>query len=372
MNRARLAVAVAAFTAAVLAAPAALFRTLDAFAVDRVEVGLDLIEQLGLPETPWPESDAVSTHIAFLGDSMVVSYPDGRRTPDRLQQRLDARSGEPGRIRVHSVAAPGMGPFDYYLLADLVAAAQPDVVILPFNLTSLADDWRGTFSRPELAGFIDPSRLPQALWLPLDSIGVTADRLFGYVALIQSGGFTRWRELSAQQARLGSAHTLVARKLGVWLAGNADKRFSRESLNYMKGRNVVAKTQRLTLEGAQGRFGKALGGVTPDEPSLDMLGAAIRVFRDHGIQVVVYTNPTNVDNLRAVGAANPQGLALTLASLEVVSRDAGARFVDLHDLLPDRGFRDFAGHLAFKGAAPDGPRLLARRLAPIVAGSVAD
>lgn len=372
MTRARLGVALAAFVAAALAAPSGLFRALDAFEVKEVEVGLDVIEQIGLPETPWPDSDDGRTHIAFLGDSMVVSYPEGRRIPEQLQQRLDALSGEPGRLRVHSLAAPGMGPFDYYLLADLVVAAHPDVVILSFNLTSLADAWRGTFSRPELAGFIEPSRLPRALGLPLDWIGITADRLLGYVALVQAGGFEPWRELSSQQARLGGARTIVARKLGAWLAGNADKRFSRQSLNHLKARMVVEKTQRLTLEGAEDRFGKALAGVTPDEPTLDVLGAAIRVFRDHDIQVVVYTNPTNVEHLEAVGAANPQGLALTLASIEEVSRDAGARFVDLHDLLPDRGFRDFAGHLAFKGAVPDGPLLLARKLAPIVAESVAD
>ena len=201
---------------------------------------------------------------------------------------------------------------------------------------------------------------------------MTADRLLSYVAVVRSGGFDRWRELSSQQARLGSVRTLLARELGARVGGNADERFSRESFLYLKDRMVVKKTQRLTLGGVEHRFGKVLEGVTPDEPTLEVLGAAIRVFRDHDIQVVVYTSPTNIEHLESVGAASPQGLALTLASIEVVSREAGARFVDLHDLLPNRGFRDFAGHLAFKGNVPDGPLYLAGKLAPIVAESVTD
>ena len=192
MTPGRLGLAVLAFALMVWIVPTTVFATLDAFGVDQVEVGLDVIEQIGLPETPWPDSEDLIAHVAFLGDSMIVSYPEGRRVPDRLQERLDALSGEPGRLRVHAVAAPGMGAFDYYFLVDFVAAARPDVVILPFNLTSFAEAWRGTFSRPELVGFIEPSRLPGALGLPLDWIGVTADRLLSYVALVQAGGFDRW------------------------------------------------------------------------------------------------------------------------------------------------------------------------------------
>lgn len=372
MKPLRLGLALAAFALAAWAVPAALFHALDAFGVEPVEIGLDVIEQIDLPEAPWPESDPGSTHIAFLGDSMVVSYPEGRRVPDRLQERLDVLSGEPARLRVHSVAAPGMGAFEYYFLADRIAAARPDLVVLPFNLTSVADAWRGTFSRPELAGFIEPSRLPGALGLPLDWVGVTADRLFSYVAVVRAGGFDAWRELASQQARLGSARTLVARELGARFGGNADERFSRESFLYLRRRMVEAKTTRLTLAGAKARFGKALEGIPPDEPSLQVLGAAVQVFRDHGIRVVVYTNPTNVENLRSVGAANPAGLAVTVASIATVARDAGARFVDLHDALPDRGFRDFAGHFGVSPKGVDGPLQLAGRLAPVVIESLAD
>lgn len=372
MSAARLGLAVAAFAVAAGSVPYGLFRLLDAYAVKPVEVGLDVIEQLDLPATPWPASDAESAHVAFLGDSMIVSYPEKRRVPERLQQRLDALSSEPGQVRVHSVAAPGSGAFDYYFLADRVAAAQPDVVILPFNLTSFSDAWRGTFSRPELAGFIAPSRLPRALGLPLDWIGVTTDRLLGAVALIQAGGFECWRALSAQQARLGSARTQLASALGARFGDDADTRFARESFEHMKQRMVVEATQRLTPEGVQERFGRVLAGVTPDDPSLQVLAAAIQTLRARDIDVIVYANPTNVEHLEAVAGAPSPGLSRSLASLAEVTRGAGGRFVDLHALLPDPGFRDFAGHLSFRAPGLDGPLALADRLAPVVAQSVSD
>jgi hypothetical protein len=72
-----------------------------------------------------------------------------------------------------------------------------------------------------------------------------------------------------------------------------------------------------------------------------------------------------VRHVEAVGAANPDGLARTLQSIRIASEGAGARFVDLHDLLPDAGFRDYGGHLDVRGDV-DGPLRLARRLAPLV------
>lgn len=367
----RLGLALAVFALVAWWVPSAVFGSLERLEVAEVEVPLDVIEQIELPSTPWPESEEESVHVAFLGDSMVISYPEGRRVPDRLQQRLDTLDHGQGRVRVHSVAAPGMGAFEYYFLADLIAAAEPDLVILPFNLGSLADAWRGTFARPQLSGFIEPARLPQAMGLPLDWVGVTTDRLLSFVIVVRSGGFEPWRQLSAQQARLGSARVLLARTLGSRF-GNADERFSRESFLHLKNQMVVNETQRLTRSGVESRFGKALEGVRPDEPSLEVLAAAIHVFRGRGIPVLVYTNPTNVEHIASVIPSAPRGLALTLASIEVVAREAGARFVDLHDLLPNRGFRDFAGHLAVSGRVPDGPLHLAGKLAPVVVQSLAD
>jgi hypothetical protein len=72
-----------------------------------------------------------------------------------------------------------------------------------------------------------------------------------------------------------------------------------------------------------------------------------------------------VEHIEAAGSDDPTGLARTLTSIESVSLRAGGRFIDLHDLLPDAGFRDVAGHLSATNTI-DGPKQVASRIAPIV------
>ena len=116
--------AFAAFAVCATGVPAGVFALLDATGIREVEVGLDVVDAIepGLAALR-AGADDEAWDIAYLGDSMIVSYAPARRVPARLQLELDRLAGEPGRFRVHSVAAPGMGPFDYYLLADRIAAA---------------------------------------------------------------------------------------------------------------------------------------------------------------------------------------------------------------------------------------------------------
>ncbi|MEE2673420.1 MAG: hypothetical protein VX466_06485 [Myxococcota bacterium] len=356
------------FVAFAALVPAAVFRALEAPEIREVEVGLDLVETLDARLATLDAADRreKSWQVGHLGDSMVISYPPPRQVPTRLQEAVDQLVPDPGSIRVHSLASPGMGPFDFYFLADRVADARPDQVILPINLTVLCEAWRNAFSRPRLAGLLPPSRIPEAFSLPLERIGVTADRLLGYIAVVQSGSLASWHDLTAQQAKVGVARSWLAGSLSGGLGSEAEQRFARDVYAYRDTRQAnSAGFARLTPEGVEERFGPALGGVDPSNPSLEVLAASIRSFRQHGIEVLVYTSPLNVEHIEAIGSANPEGLARTLASIESVSRHAGARFIDLHDLLPDAGFRDFAGHLRTSNAI-DGPKRLADRLAPIV------
>ena len=366
----RLAGSLAVFAAVATLVPVAVFRGVEALEIREVEVALDAIDAVdaGLAGLDARETDDAEWQVGVLGDSMLISYPPGRTVPARLQQVLDELGGGAPRVRVHSLATPGMGPFDYYFVSDRVAAAAPDEVILPVNLTVFSNGWRETFARPELAGFLPPSRLPEAFTLPLEWIGVTADRTLSYVAVVKSGGADRWQALMTEQARLGAAHDRIRLDLSARFAADVQAAFARDSYRYHRDRTVIPKTKRLTPIGVEERFGRALAGVEPDDPSLQLLAAAIRVFRSHAVEVLVYTNPTNVEHIEAVGAANAAGLARTLASIEAVSDGAGARFVDLHALVLDAGFRDFAGHLSVRGDV-DGPLRLARRLAPLLAES---
>lgn len=366
-----LAVAVAVILAVTMtvAVPAAVFRAVEAWDPAPVEVGLDVIEPIEAELAQMrAEAETDTRAIAFLGDSMVISYPAGRTIPDRLQQVLDrSPTGRPFQVR--PVAEPGMGPFDFYFIADRVAEAGPDLVVLPFNLASFSDAWRGTFSRPQLAGWLPPRRVPQALCLPLDWIGLTADRLLAYVGVVQAGAAAPWHAFLKDQARVGRARRQLAWKIGEALGGDADARFARDGFQAASKLLQNAKTRRFTRAGVRERFGVTLDGVGPDDPVLEMLGAVVRIFRERDIPVLVYVDPLNVEHLAQVDPtemAGSPGLDRTLESIEAVAREAGAGFADLHALLPDAGFRDGAGHLSVTKDNPDGPLHVAEALAPVV------
>ena len=356
------------FLALALLVPSALFWALSAVETREIEVGLDLVAEIDERLAPLRERDADERtwQVGVLGDSMAISYRGPKQIPSRLQQAVDELGSGSARIRVHSLASPGLGPFDFYFLADRVAATLPDQVVLPVNLASLSEGWHAAFARPQLAGLLPPSRLPEALGLPLEHIGVTADRLLSYIAVAQAGALEAWREISFRQAKLGAARSQLADRVSTFFGSEAEQRFALDAFIYNRSREVDAKPRpRLTPFGVEQRFAPALRGVEPDFPTLQLLGAAIHAFRERGIEVLVYTSPLNVEHLEAIGSDDPEGLARTLASIETVSEGAGARFLDLHGLLPDAGFRDFAGHLSTT-PAHDGPQRVADRIAPLV------
>jgi hypothetical protein len=359
------------------AVPALVFDSLDDFGVEKVEVGLDVIDSLteALPELALGNARG-SWDVAFLGDSMVVSYPPGRTVPARLEQAIEQTRGPRPLVEVVSVAAPGMGPFDYYFIADLIAEAKPDQVILPFNLAALSNPWRGTFSRPELSGWLSPARLPAALSLPLEWVGLTTDRMLVYVAIVQSGAAEPWHALIRQQARLGRALTIAASRLDKQFRSTAVLNFGTARFRYADEKNIIdaipsspgvrGKRKRLTAFGLRQRFGPALDGIDPDNPVVRVLAAAVARFQQDGIPVLVYANPTNTANLQEAGVLDEQGLARTLDVIATAVRAAGGEFVDLHRLLPDEGFRDAAGHFNVRAHAPDGPEMLGQALVPFV------
>jgi hypothetical protein len=122
-------------------------------------------------------------------------------------------------------------------------------------------------------------------------------------------------------------------------------------------------TQRYNLRGEREHFDRVLQELAPDHPVLVMLGAAVRFFTTEGIDTLVYLNPINVEHLALLGVLDEAALQETVNVIERVVLESGGDFLDLHDLLPDRGFRDGPGHFAFEGEI-DGPARLARALAP--------
>ena len=76
----------------------------------------------------------------------------------------------------------------------------------------------------------------------------------------------------------------------------------------------------------------------------------------------MYVAPVNVEHMASQNAYDTQGMARTLSRIAEVAKRQKAEFIDLHDLLPDTAFADFADHL-FQGAGAVGSRDVARRIA---------
>jgi hypothetical protein len=299
--------------------------------------------------------------IFLLGDSLVFDMtPRPRSIPDNLAALLAARTR--GRDYVRAVASPGLGAFAHYFLADRILAARPDVVVLSVNLHWFSPIWRG-IDPPTLAGWLPARRWAEALALPLEATGVSADRLAFYRALVASGALPAWYRLQREQLRVQGAWQAAARRLQA-LSGMP------EGLAYETehGRRALARRAergRSTATYAAATFGPVFAGIDADSPTVRALDTLLARYRDAGVAVVVYVAPINVEHLRRLGVYDARGAASAVDFLGRLARRRGARFLDLHALLPDAAFADQNDHLRTDGPV-DGAALAARRLLPLV------
>jgi hypothetical protein len=346
-----------------------LLRALDAGEIAYREVALDVVRTLQerLPPLEASARTPGLHRIAYVGDSMIVSYPKGRTVIARLEEAVKQRVGDRPAIEVHDLAMPGLGPFDYYFIAEEVRRARPDQVVLHLNLASFSKGWRETFKRGELSGWIPPRRLLEALRLPLHWTGLTCDQILINVALAQLGAFEPWYLAKREQARVVSGKNELTTALGAASGIGTERVFSVKRFTHLTALMRVRATRRLTRKGLIDRYGAVLDGIEEDNPTLRVFEAAIRVFTEADIPTLVYVNPINIEHARKLDPFDEPALRRTLDAIERASRGSGARFADLHALLPDRAFRDPAGHFTVKGDVPDGPKMLADALAPLVA-----
>lgn len=303
--------------------------------------------------------------VVFLGDSMVVSYPQSHQIPAMLQRQVRRLSRGEQRAWVHNLGLAGTGVYDYYFMADVIDRLEPDLVVIAFNLASTSRNFQAAFSRPELAGWLAPSRILETLFLPMNWIGLTADRLLLYSAIVKSGGFDHWVALNEQQMRLADARVGWVDALATEDAGGlgAVARFRKKRGNLLLERNNQEGGARHTALATRDHLGAAVAGLDPDHPVIEMLGATVRTYRERGAEVLVYLTPLNVEHAQRVGVMDREGLSESVRVVtEAVTVNDG-HVVDLHAVFPDEGFRDRSGHLAYEGGF-NGPRELAAKLAP--------
>jgi hypothetical protein len=323
-----------------------------------------------LPELAAARREGRAT-LGVLGDSGVVSYPEGHSVPERLQARLQPK--------VQSLGMPGAGAFDYYFVADDVARAEPDLVVIALSLDHFSRTWQRSYSRPQLAGRIAASRLGEALWLPLHWTGLTTDQLLSYVALVEAGGYEPWYWLSLRQAQVGRAWAELEAWMqgGVYVARNDTGDETPERLfRTAADEATIARLftgpdlRHYRRAGLVDHYAETLAGIPDDHPVLAAVGATVERFVQDDIRVLVYVAPVDVAYLAEQGFLDDGGFIATLAAIEAVVVRSGGSFVDLHDALASDAFRDAPGHLAY-AAEIDGPDLLADRLEPHVREALA-
>jgi hypothetical protein len=339
---------------------------LDRFRVRKPAVGLNLVPPLfeELEAIRSRARDSGAPRLAFLGDSISIGVLEGGLTvPGALDRDLG------GAFEVHSLAALGLGPFDYYFLADRIAEARPDQVVIAFSLQSLGASFR-SLAREDLSGWVAPARLPEVALAQTHWIGLHTDELLMNAAIVNVLGAELWRRLLVEQARVG-----VARKQLVHWLGEAVGRDGPRLFELAWGVNEAKRTrtgdpsrERYNAVAERSHYGPALDGLEEEHAVLQALAGTEDVLRRAGIRTLVYVNPVNVEHLDSLGLLADDGLSRSLAAIEAVVRSRGGDFLDLHALLPDAAFRDAAGHLG-PPAAPDGPEKVAAAVAARLRGA---
>jgi hypothetical protein len=308
--------------------------------------------------------------ILVLGDSTVVNYEGTLNVPQQLRRvlRPEARAYD-----VISNGFPGSGYGIYFLLADEIARASPDVVVVNFNLGTFGRGWARRFApvRVGASGWLSPSRLPDALVTPLADIGLTLDEILFRIALTR----TRLRRLWGRSEDYQSRFT----KTREHLDGVAGKRLgftpetSWRGMTQLLNQHAVwldpsrkEEPQRFSRDALIATYGDALTGLAADHPNLKRARAFLCHLRDAGIETIVYLNPTNVDHMIAVGATDAVTIARTVETVGESVEGCGGLFLDLHRIFSDDAFTDGRGHMRADGTL-NAPLEIARRLrAPIL------
>jgi hypothetical protein len=301
--------------------------------------------------------------IAYLGDSTGMSG-DGQKysIPGRLNALLQQ---QPDMPPVVSLAEAGLGPMDFYLLAAELSKARPAAVVLSINLAALSHVWAQRLSHPEFASVIGGSRWLEAFGLPAVVNGVKADRLLLYPGLQASGLSGVWREINHYQARVLQGW----RELGTRVGGHQGPWGRPLPAALQSGPSKEALFAEFLRQQQWGHYGKAIGGMGPEETSFQILRAALAHWKSMGVPVLMVVIPINVKFIQSLGIDDVGGRKRTLATLAEVAQDEGAQFLDIHDLLPEESFADWQGHYSLT-PTPDGPSLIADKMAPALVSMI--
>lgn len=258
--------------------------------------------------------------VFWLGDSTVMAM---RRAsyPQLLRGRL-AKAGVSSVV----VAAPAFDAFSYYYLMGPIMDAEPDLIVVVARLSAFRSrSWAG-FTYNDLASMIPAAELPRTLLLPLSERDTNAGR----VLLAQ---LLSWPP---------AEHALwfVSGLRALWEDAPFWERLGPPKPPPVYDPSILRDALRL--------FEVRL---TPRNPQLRVLAAAVRMATRRGRRVLVLGAPIPTEALEQYRGHDPAVWRPRFAVLRRAVEEAGGSFVDLHDVLPSRDFADFGGHYDEEGAA---------------------
>jgi hypothetical protein len=308
--------------------------------------------------------DRGSRRIAFVGDSMLWGFEGGTPLPDSVLRIVNRSVPRNRRSSIHTLSWGALTMDGEYCIADELIAAKPTLLVLELNLRALQPGPLGPASYSELAGFIRWPRLAEAAFVNLSDAGITLDRLLFYRFLVANHFEGAWLGLLDLQSRLFNSQDI----LEGWLEKKTDVETvatrRRESALYSFARLLIPHTAKATAAHTTEMLGAVLDGLDDDNSRLRVLKALLRDLRRANVPLLVWVSPVNVQHMRHLGMSM-DGLDRSLRTIREAVEATGARFLDLHAILPDEGFRDSGDHYTLSGEL-DGAALVAARLGPAV------
>ena len=334
--------------------------------VPRPNMTLDLIPRLQFWRNELRHAHS-RLRVALMGDSMVFTEWPGRSMPEWVKRELSSQHGPARHSSLHVLSWPAWGTAPEYCMVDEVAKARPDLLVLELNLRLLGPAPLGSVSYTELAGHIGNRRLAEASLLPLSHAGITLSRLLFYRLVVLMEHERHFGDVLMRQAMLFNARG----PLEEWIDGETkgrqytDRRWAWGIA--MSGRQLEHGMPRPRDNRAHAldSLGDVIEGIGENHPRLVVLGAMLSDFRKQGIPVLVWVSPINVEHLRTLGLPT-DGIDRSMVTIGKLVEQSGARFLDLHELLPDEAFVDAGDHYTRDGA-PNGSRVVGQELGRVIA-----
>jgi hypothetical protein len=311
--------------------------------------------------------------VIVLGDSSLRWHP-----PLGANETLTAmleREGEKAGVTIRVVAYDGFDAVAYYLLVDEIAALRPVAVVLTTNLQSFTDSWFGhvRMKHPQLAAFVRPTRVPQAITLPLELAGITDAALVLKPALRAIGA-------SDVPEKIDGYRTRVRRRLDAVLAVGTKTVVAGPPVAYAAapplvtppmGAKLPARRPKTGLAapppGGRGRVSKPAyrfmdlypANLQPEQSTVRVLRATVHDLVARDIPTLVMLAPLHLQAARVTGAYNGRNLPQAIRVIDEMTVASGGAFLDLAEILPlESFFIDRYTHFTAEGNRIVADRLL--------------